>query len=313
MVVVQRYEQGRADEWNRFVAQAKNGVFLFDRRYMDYHADRFRDHSLLFYDGDTLVGLLPASERGDALVSHGGLTYGGVITGRRMTTPVMLAIFDGIRGHLREHGLQRLVYKALPHIYHDVPAEEDLYALFRSDARLVRRDVSSTILMADRVPVTKGRKSSVGAARKQGLVVRRSEDFHAFMAVEEEHLARRYGVKPVHTGDEMTMLAGRFPEAIKLFAAMRGDALLGGIVIYESRQVAHAQYIAATDEGKQAGALDLVMDHLLGTEYAGKRFFDFGISTEEGGRVLNTGLVSYKESYGARATVYDVYEVDAAR
>lgn len=312
MVRIERYRAERRAEWNQFVDEAKNGVFLFDRGYMDYHADRFTDHSLMFLDDDRLVALLPASERDDALVSHGGLTYGGVITGRRMTTPVMLAIFDAIRAYLREQRLAGLVYKVVPHIYHDVPAEEDLYALFVHDARLVRRDLSSTILLADRVAVTKGRKSSVGAARKRGLVVGQSDDFHAFMKVEEAHLARRYGVKPVHTGEELTLLAGRFPQAIKLFAASLENELLGGIVVYESRQVAHAQYIAATEAGKQAGALDLVMDHLLTSVYPSKRYFDFGISTERGGRELNTGLVAYKESYGARATVYDVYEIDAA-
>ena len=46
---IRRYTPEKADEWNRFVAQSKNGTFLFDRRYMDYHADRFQDHSLMFY------------------------------------------------------------------------------------------------------------------------------------------------------------------------------------------------------------------------------------------------------------------------
>jgi Acetyltransferase (GNAT) domain len=311
-VLVERYSAARNAEWNAFVASARNGVFLFDRGYMEYHAERFTDHSLLFLEEGRIVALLPASERDGGLVSHGGLTFGGVLTGRRMTTSTMLAVFGALRVHLAEQGLSGVRYKAVPHIYHDVPAEEDLYALFINNARLVRRDVSSTILLADRVLVTKGRKSSVGAARKQGLVVARSHDFEGFMVVEEAHLAKRYGVKPVHSGAELAMLASRFPDAIKLFVAMRGAEIMGGIVVYESRQVAHAQYIASTDDGKLAGALDLVMDHLLNIEYPGKRYFDFGISTEQEGRVLNTGLVSYKESYGARATLYDVYELDAA-
>ena len=46
---IRRYTPSLADEWNAFVAQSKNGTVLFDRRYMDYHADRFSDCSLLFY------------------------------------------------------------------------------------------------------------------------------------------------------------------------------------------------------------------------------------------------------------------------
>jgi hypothetical protein len=311
MIEIERFApKGRA-EWDRFIAEARNGVFLFHRDYMEYHADRFADHSLLFRSAGKLVAVLPASERGDEMVSHGGLTFGGIISGRRMTTPVMMDLFAALRRYLRERGFGRLIYKAVPHIYHDVPAEEDLYALFVNGARLVRRDVSSTIRMDSRFPVAKGRKSSVGVARKHGLTVGRSFDFHTFMEVEAEHLARRYGVKPVHTGDEMAMLAGHFPDAIKLFAALHGTVLVAGIVIYESGQVAHAQYIAATDRGKELSALDLVMHHLLNEYYREKRFFDFGISTEQEGRQLNSGLISYKESYGARATTYDFYELDA--
>ena len=45
---------------------------------------------------------------------------------------------------LRASGISKLIYKAIPHIYHTVPAEEDLYALFLLNAKLFRRDVSST-------------------------------------------------------------------------------------------------------------------------------------------------------------------------
>ena len=46
---------------------------------MEYHSDRFKDYSLLFYRDGQLVGLLPANIRNDTLFSHEGLTFGGVI------------------------------------------------------------------------------------------------------------------------------------------------------------------------------------------------------------------------------------------
>ena len=54
------------------------------------------------------------------------------------------------------------------------------------------------------------------------------------------------------------------------------------------------------------------MDELLNTVYRDKRYFDFGISTEDGGRQPNWGLIANKESYGARATTFDFYELDIA-
>lgn len=56
-----RYAPALADEWNGFVARSKNGTFLFDRRYMDYHSDRFEDYSLMFYREGRLYALMPAN------------------------------------------------------------------------------------------------------------------------------------------------------------------------------------------------------------------------------------------------------------
>jgi hypothetical protein len=222
----------------------------------------------------------------------------------------MLELFGQLRAWLPEHGIGRVVYKAVPHIYHRVPAEEDLYALHRHGGRLVRRDVSSTIRMAEREPLSKGRKWSVKRARSHGLTVGRSHDFATFMAIEEAHLLEKYGVRPTHTAAEMELLAGRFPDDIKLFAAHRGTEMVGGVVVYGSRCVAHAQYIAATAAGRELDALDLILDMLLNETYVDKPYIDFGISTEDGGRTLNVGLVENKESYGGRAVTYDWYEWD---
>lgn len=310
-VEVQRYTPQLAAEWDEAADGSRTGVFLFQRRYMDYHADRFVDHSLMFRVDGRLVALLPASEHGDELRSHGGLTYGGLLLRPRTTTELTLSLVAKLQEHLRESGFRSLLYKPVPHIYHDVPAEEDLYAIFRAGARLVRRDVSSTVRLDARLPLTKGRKSAVTMARKAGVVVQRSDDFAGFMRLEEETLRARYGVSPVHTGAEMEKLAAAFPQNIALFTATLDGELVGGAIVYESRQVAHAQYIAASTRGRAVSAMDLVLTRLLTDDYAHKRWFDFGISTEDGGRRLNEGLISNKESYGARATVYDFYDLPA--
>lgn len=313
MIRVERYAPERAAIWNAFVAEAKNGLFLFDRGYMDYHADRFHDHSLLFWSGDKLAGVLPANERDRTLVSHGGLTFGGVTVTRRIRAPQMLDIFAALRAYLREAGFEKLTYKAVPHIYHQIPAEEDLYALCLNGAQLVRRDLSSTIYLRDRPAYAKGRKWSTAKALANALEISEGGDLREFMALEETHLLEKYGVKPTHSGDEMELLAGRFPGNIKLFTAARNGALLGGVVVYESSMVAHAQYIAANAEGRELGSLDAIMHHLLTNVYATSHaYFDFGISTEDGGRRLNAGLLENKESYGARATVHDFYELAPA-
>lgn len=310
-IKVIRYQPGHKSVWDNFIAQSKNGPFLFNRDYMDYHADRFPDCSLMFFnEQEKLVAVMPATARGETLSSHAGLTFGGIISDTRMKTPLMLEVFTALAEHLSQEGIRKLIYKAVPHIYHLLPAEEDLYALFRYHARLFRRDVSSTIDMKQKLPFSGGRKYEIKQAQKHGLEIKQSGDFHSFMAIEEQVLGAKYDSKPVHTAAEMQLLAGRFPENIKLFTAHREDEMLAGVVIYESVTVAHAQYIAATDEGKRTGALDLILGYLINDHYSGKKYFDFGISTEHEGRELNVGLIENKQSFGARAVVHDFYELE---
>lgn len=85
MFEIKRYTPDLADEWNAFVAQSKNGTFLFDRGYMDYHADRFHDHSLIIYRRGKCYALLPGCVDGDTFYSHKGLTYGGLVMSDKTT------------------------------------------------------------------------------------------------------------------------------------------------------------------------------------------------------------------------------------
>lgn len=311
-VRVERYQDAHRTAWDEFVRRSKNGVFLFLRDYMEYHRDRFADHSLLFLKGDEILAVLPANDAAGQLVSHGGLTFGGLVSGPRMRASTMLSVMDALIAHGRAHGFRSLVYKAVPHIYHAIPAEEDLYALSRAGAALVRRDVSCAIDLANALPYSKGRKWGVKRAAASGVEVAQSHDFASFMVIEAELLASKYGTRPVHTAEEIARLAAGFPDNIRLFGAFRGGRMIAGTILYGGERVVHTQYIAATEEGKELCALDLVIDRVIREHCAGRRWFDFGISTEQNGLYLNVGLMENKESYGARAVVHDFYELPFA-
>jgi hypothetical protein len=310
---VARYDESNKKTWDDFVRQSKNGTFLFLRDYMEYHRDRFADHSLMVWDDDgALAALLPANARDSVLASHGGLTYGGFISDGTMKLPKMLAIFEAVLLYLRQNSFVRVIYKTVPHIYHCSPAEEDCYALFLCDARLIRRGVLTVSCRENPLPLQERRMRGAKKAVRSGLVVRQSQDFESYWSILSERLQDAFGTQPAHSLAEIQLLESRFPDNIKLFAAFQDDTMLGGAVIYESEQVAHAQYIAANERSRALGALDLVFSELLGNHYKSKRYFDFGTSDEAEGRMLNKGLIDQKEGYGARVVAHDHYEIDLA-
>jgi acetyltransferase-like isoleucine patch superfamily enzyme len=307
---VERYTAGRKQEWDGFLSGAKNATFLFCRDYMDYHSDRFTDYSLMVFCGEKLAGLLPANLAADgSVISHEGLTYGGLVVSHAATLEEMLFCFHAVLKYLCGEGIRKLVYKRMPAFYNTIPDDEAAYALFLLEARLSRRDCSATIAQGDRLPFRKGHKYLLKKAASRGVRVVQETSFQPFWErVLVPQLAARYGVKPVHTIGEITLLASRFPEHIKQYSAYCGDEIVAGTTIYETPTVAHAQYGAVTENGRQTGAQACLFNSLI-EQYKDKRFFDFGISNEQEGRALNHGLLEWKEGFGARAYAHDFYEI----
>lgn len=308
--LIKRYMPEFRREWNDFVETSKNGTFLLNRDYMDYHSDRFPDCSLTIFRNGKLFALLPASASADVVCSHPGLTYGGLVVNRKATVEETMEIFTLVCSHFADEGFSTFIYKPVPHIYHRLPAEEDLYALFRAGATIKARNVSAVVCRDSRLPFRKIRIDGIRRALAAGVRVEESSDFAPFWNVLTNNLLSRYSTLPVHSLTEIEKLAARFPENIRLFTAMKEGCTLGGVLVYITPTVVHTQYISASQEGKSLGVIDLVMQTLLDRTFPSHRYFDFGTSNEKGGKFLNASLIYQKEGFGGRAVCYDTYETD---
>lgn len=311
-----RYTSDKAEEWNVFVRESKNGTFLFERGYMDYHADRFHDHSLMYYDlKGKLLAVLPANRGGDILYSHQGLTYGGFVLSAKVTTVDVLQIFTDTFEHLKTEGITTWYYKQMPTIYHLCPAQEDEYALWRFGATLESCLISTTIPLASSMmqpKIERRRRRGETKARAAAYEVCESNNLECFWHIMEKNLHDRYDVRPVHTVAEMQMLKERFPENIKCFLVKNDCAVEAGCIVYIANSMTvHIQYGHATPQGKQDGALDLLYCTLIERyKSEGYQYLDFGNSNEEGGRYLNENLIAQKEGFGGRGIVYKQYKIE---
>lgn len=314
-----RYDTSMKSRWDVFVRSSRNGTFLFERDFMDYHRDRFEDCSLMLEDKGRLCAVLPAcwNESVRTVSSHNGLTYGGLVMSKKTTGVQVLDAFNEFLSYYRnEYKAYKLIYKPVPHIYHYYPSEEDLYALFRYGATLTARAISSTVAYPDVLPLRPGRMAGKKKSIKSGYRISclqvgeyatRLRDFWAVLTC---NLAQRHHARPVHTYEEMRLLAERFPEHIYIYVVLSGkDVIVGGCVLFLMKNVVHVQYITSTEEGRHNGAVDFLFASLIPEYAAANRYFDFGVSTEDGGRFLNEGLLSQKEGFGARCVCYDTYEI----
>jgi hypothetical protein len=310
-----KYENSWSEKWNHFIDHSKNGSFLFKRNFMEYHAHRFEDFSLLVINEQKIIAILPANIKDTTLYSHQGLTYGGFIVGMDIKMPIVLEAFKCLLHFLHEQGIGKLILKNIPYIYHRYPADEIEWALIKIKAELYRIDSTLTIDNRFPLPYQERRNRSIKKAEKIRPIIKTNESdgFDKFwQEVLVPNMLKKHNLKPVHNLTEIKILASQFPANIKQFNIYINNQIMAGCTMFLNPTVAHAQYISGTDEGRSNGCLDYLFNHLIKEEYISYPYFDFGNSNEEAGTKINFGLMDWKEGFGARAVSHDFYGINTA-
>jgi hypothetical protein len=299
--------------WDKFCTGSMNGTFLHARRFLSYHGERFKDSSVLIFESQKVVGLFPAAASPTdprLVVSHPGATYGGVIHRGWLTGMRMIEALAVLRDHYGDRGYERLLYKAIPHIYANAPAQDDLYALFRLGAQRVRCDLSCAIDLFNRQAPSERRRRGLKKAQKAVTLSSDPTFLGELWKVIEENLFRKHRASPVHTLEEVALLMDRFPQQISIHCALLDGHVEAGVVFFNSKNAWHAQYIAASERGYAVAALDAVFDaSITAAKAGGARYFDLGTSNVDGGIVLNDGLYRFKVEFGGGGVAHEFFEL----
>ncbi|MXN92936.1 GNAT family N-acetyltransferase [Flavobacterium sp. Sd200] len=310
MYTIQPYNIQYYDQWNDFVARSKNGTFLFHRDFMEYHADRFTDYSLLVFNDNKLVALLPANRVGDVVYSHQGLTYGGILLTAQNKLADVIHIVRAILKYLNDRGITAFSAKSIPDIYHKMPAQEMEYTLFVAGAKLVRRDGLSVYDILGTFPFTKKRLEAIRRGEKNNLLIVEEPNFDLFWnEILIPNLKEKHEAAPVHTAEEIKFLHSKFPENIRHFNVYNNGTIVAGTTVFITDTVAKPQYISGNPDKNQLGSLDYLYNHLIRNVFKEKQYFDLGPSHDPDSRKLKEGIIFWKESFGARTLNHDFYEV----
>jgi hypothetical protein len=318
-VIAGRYTPADAGDWDQFVAEAPTATFLHTRRFLEHHPPRrFRDASLLISEEHgRLVAVVPAActpvDPGD-VVSHPGATYGGFLMHAGVGGNAAMAAVEAAATAWREMGFGRLVYNAVPGIYHQRPFADDIWALRMLGAVQTRFDLTSAIDLAGTQVVSQRRRRALRKAERSGVAIDRcTAALPEFWPVLEEVLRTRHETAPVHSLEEISRLADLFPDEIDLVVARLEGEVVAGVVLFGSPRVIHAQYLASSPTGRAVGGLDAAVEAAIErARDLGRRFFDFGTSAEPASGLLNEGLYGWKQEFGAGSAPHERYELRLA-
>jgi len=301
IVRARRYEAKDKEAWDSLVSKSKNATFLFHRGFMEYHSERFSDHSVVLVKDDTMVGLFPAHANGTRLNSHLGLTYGGLIS-NRTDTATLLEYFEVFLEYIKKAGFKELYLKCLPSFL------QDSTNIFQKGGLLKRRDLNFVVDLRADLSIHKSKLKKLKALDAEDYQLIRTNDFKAFWnELLIPVLKETYDSEPVHTLAEIELLGASFPENIIQYNVIYKGALVAGMTLFVDRGVVKSQYGVNNEKGKESRALDYLYWRLLEQyQYMGYRYFDMGTTTNANGAV-NLGLTRYKEEFGATPMNLDHY------
>jgi hypothetical protein len=310
---VKRYQESDYLHWNTFIGQAKNATFLFHRDFMGYHKDRFEDYSLLVFENEKLVAVLPANKDGDIVYSHQGLTYGGLVLLPKSKLYNTIFIFKAILKYLNENRISKLVLKQIPSIYCDYLSDEINYLMHICKGKAIMKHNISVISLNNELVFSKSRRECINRGKKQNLIIKEESNLETFWnTLLVPNLKDKYNAKPVHSLEEIMFLKSKFPNDIRHFNVYSNEKLVGGTTLFITKRVAKPQYIAGSDENNFLGSIDFLYDFLIKEIARGKVFFDFGPSHENNGLEIVEKINFWKESFGAHSLVQDFYEVETS-
>lgn len=309
------YDETMARQWDDLCQKSSNATFLHTRKFLSYHGSRFADESIVITEAGKMIAVFPAARdlcNEQTVVSHPGITYGGLLHGGFLRGERMISALSDIFSYYAYAGYQRLVYKAVPSFYHKTPSQDDLYGLFRLGVPCIRCDLSATIDLNNRILASQRRRRSLKKAARVGIEVREGSSYlPSLWEVLVENLLKKHNVAPVHTLQEITSLISLFPQNIRCICGLFQCEVVAGVIIFGTQMADHAQYISSSSLGYETSALDSVFEYCIEcATREGKRWFDFGISTEDAGMFLNETLYSFKCEFGAGGWIHEFFEVD---
>lgn len=310
-------------QWDDFVAYSRNGTIFHTRKFLSYHPDgKFQDASLLFLDGENIVGVLPAALKDEngkkMLVSHPGASYGGLVLHPDTSVTETGEILAALLAHAKSKkyagiSMLRLPPASLQRMY----SEDSQYWTFQQGYQMSRCEMDGAIdlsgLKEEKILESLSGKcrNMVRQAERAKIEVKLSNDFDAFWPVLESVLVQRHGAKPTHTLAEIKKLHALLPQGFRCLTAHLEGKIVGGIVLVAiHEQALYTLYMGQEYSAQQHHPMHLLLVEAMRLALKEKRrVLHLGVSTEDGGTKVNEGLFFFKESFGCKPVRRESWEL----
>jgi len=302
------YHENDAGSWNNFITRSANGTFLHHRDYMDYHAERFNDFSLMIYQGEKLKAVLPAHRENEVVYAHNGLTYSDFIFHYKLKLEHKINIIYHALKYLHENKITALHIKTIPFVFTRIIDQSNEYIYHQLQAKLQYVKPFFVYLNENEIKPNRNRNKNLKKiAEKNYQIVENINHLSEFWQLVIKNLKERYHSQPAHQLNEIQLLTQRFPDQIKLYTLWSGSNILSGALVYYINKAIHFQYIHSVTQKNERDAVEWLIFNIL-KKHEQQKYISFGTSAVKANN-LNKGLVYWKQSFGSTLINQYHYEV----
>lgn len=313
---VTRLNETNKDAFQQLYSQCASVTFQHSLKFMAYHKDRFEDHSVLILDSETPKAFLLAARdllNNDVVISHPGATFSGLVITSDVKGTRLTELLESVLSFYKLEGFQTLIYKDVPQIYCPHSKGDFIYAAFRNQAKYHMVQLSAVIDLTHENSFSSRRIRTLKKNSTQLEISNEWSNLEEYWEVLSNNLWNKFRARPVHTLVEIELLKEYFNDSIELFTAtQKGQSeILAGILVFKSSRVWKAQYIASSIPGRDFGAVDFLIERIMGSARGMSAiYFDLGTSNENSGLVLNENLYNFKLEFGAEGVAYEQFRFD---
>lgn len=318
-----KYDKSQETIWDKFVSmESINGSFLQMRCFLNYHKNRFVDHSLMFFKGQEIVAVMPACELAGSkkLVSHAGATFGGIIIGKGRDRLLNYQwILEELDEYLLKKGFKELEIKVPSWLYQSCDVHSELFDFMLKNYGFC--DIFEVGFYMDLSKISKDFEENYAPLRRRKLRKAIKEELH-FKRLETDEEKRefynvlednykKFAIAPIHSYDELRDLDHYcIPGKMFFYGVYKRDTMIAGSMVFNfnNKKTFHTQYLASKKDYLECCPNEFLYTNLITeAKKEGYRFISFGNATLEHGQVLNKSLALFKESFNMESYINKTY------
>jgi len=312
--VIRPYHPEDAAAWKVFLRDSNNGTLFHDLDFLAYHPPgKYDFRHLIALQGTHIAAVIPGALSADGIfVSSAGASIGGPAVKKSLPAEACLHLVEALQRYCETTGWRGIEITLPPPVYNDEPDQIIEFALHVRGFQLVHRSMPLLIPLnsqtgdAYQCIFRQSQRSYVRACRQKGVVVTETgiEGLGEFLELLAETYARLKAL-PTHTPEEIEGLFHRIPARLRIWSAKLEETTIASVLLFVlNRNICNTFYICDRASRRDfhgvtvlfAGAIDVLARR-------GFRYLDLGPSASS--VHFNRGVVSFKESLGAKAFCRD--------